>query len=1313
MNVTFEENRKLEFIGSYAFHSCKMTAISIPSTVKCIGENAFSECRSLSDIIFVDNSQLINISNHAFYCTNISSIIVPRLLVSIGNISFELSNLKQMVFPSDCYLSEIGSFAFSKTQLKSIEIPNTVKQIGEYAFYHLNLDSISFSNNSQYKEIGTKTFAGISYCSFTFPNVTIISKEAFSKSNIKSILIPSTVTIIDDAAFIESSIEMIIFESNSQLMMIGDYAFNMTKMNTISIPPSVVSIGNYAFYKSTLTSIIISEDSNLESIGDYAFGNTNFKNINIPNSVKTVGKYAFYYSKIESIDIYPNVSLIEDFTFSYSFLKFIHFYSNLSYIGAYAFSSSQLISINIPSSVTYIGSHAFYNCQMLNTIDFLNIQLENISDYLLKNTDILSIEIPLSVTRIKKYAFSNCKKLRYINILSNSRLSIIEEKAFENIQITNFTIPSSLTEIDDFSFYQCVNLEKIEFQSNVHLTKLSPSAFIKTKILEISLPSSLLIFQDDFNYQNYYENMNYYEKPSFSFHDSSQLEIIGNNSFYKSNIVSINIPSSVIKIGSYAFSSEILTSVTFAANSKLKEIGEFAFAESNISSIMIPSSLKTIKKNAFFKCHFLNNISFSPNCELEIIEKDIIKGTSIRNFVIPKNIKALDYTLFQNSNEISFDLDPENKYFTMVNSVIYSKDFLEVLHFPSYKAECFINDSVKIIGDYSYYMCKMVRITIPQNVSLIKSYAFANCTNLENVEFSPLSKLTTINSNAFKGTNLNDIYLPDLVISFSQDAFDQNTTIHLSDYSQYSNLDFYTPSYLIIKIPIKINEIPESRFSHYSLLKEVIFPNNSELKIIGSHSFSNTGLEYVSIPASVEKISEYAFANCLNLTKLFFDINCQLKIVESYAFYNSNLENLTFPAQNYIIASYAFSNIISLKNVTFNNGYLMPYLYTYCFYSCSIQCLNIHSFFSRIDENAFYCDINYICTNEFMRLNYDIKVGMCGNLNSYNFTIPSNVTDILFPTNIFKNHYALTLIFEGSSVKLEPLTHNYRFKFNQKFKFKSKFPWGPSAYGIIPNNENESRVIVYKFVMDKNRRTIYDFIGDEESVLVFPVERIASHAFENSSIKFIFIDEHVRKIEYHAFYNCSELITVVFGSYEIDYISEGAFVCCPKLKCLSTFISEKYKCICNTIYRIEDDKNFETIIAYAPMSRDKHFEISSRIIGEASFMCSYNLESVFINYDSVRQINRYAFFNCSNLKTINFPMSVSSVYEFSFEECYSLQECLQIDNHLRSFLIMLTRSGIPHHCIRCINVIDDQSLVIRLSNLKSKLSLISLLNCRR
>ena len=78
-----------------------ITKIIFPSSTKYINNYAFSGCKSLKDIDFLDNNQLNYISSYAFYDTALSG-------------SLDLSNLEN--------LESIGSFAFGNTQLTKVTL---------------------------------------------------------------------------------------------------------------------------------------------------------------------------------------------------------------------------------------------------------------------------------------------------------------------------------------------------------------------------------------------------------------------------------------------------------------------------------------------------------------------------------------------------------------------------------------------------------------------------------------------------------------------------------------------------------------------------------------------------------------------------------------------------------------------------------------------------------------------------------------------------------------------------------------------------------------------------------------------------------------------------------------------------------------------------------------------------------------------------------------------------------------------------------------------------------------------------------------
>ena len=73
--IYFSENTQLETIDRYAFKFATLKYIDLPSTLKTIGEGAFTECKSLERVSFDNNTQLESIGRIAFYnCTALSNI---------------------------------------------------------------------------------------------------------------------------------------------------------------------------------------------------------------------------------------------------------------------------------------------------------------------------------------------------------------------------------------------------------------------------------------------------------------------------------------------------------------------------------------------------------------------------------------------------------------------------------------------------------------------------------------------------------------------------------------------------------------------------------------------------------------------------------------------------------------------------------------------------------------------------------------------------------------------------------------------------------------------------------------------------------------------------------------------------------------------------------------------------------------------------------------------------------------------------------------------------------------------------------------
>ena len=239
----------VETIGSNAFSSCAQLAdVNIPASVTTIGESAFRDtpwlnAKKAEDPIVIVNNIIIDGSA----CTG--SVTIPESVVCIGDMAFSNCRAMTSVYvPSN--VKTIGAGSFSNcTSLKEITMEDGIESIGYQAFYACSaLTRVTVPDSVE--SIGGSAFTICEKLEYVkLPEgLTAISNSMFSScSALKYVNIPDSVRTIEMRAFggCTSLTKVVIPEG---VKSIGMMAFmQCTGLKTVYVPESVTTIAPMAF----------------------------------------------------------------------------------------------------------------------------------------------------------------------------------------------------------------------------------------------------------------------------------------------------------------------------------------------------------------------------------------------------------------------------------------------------------------------------------------------------------------------------------------------------------------------------------------------------------------------------------------------------------------------------------------------------------------------------------------------------------------------------------------------------------------------------------------------------------------------------------------------------------------------------------------------------------------------------------------------------------------------------------------------------------------------------------------------------------
>lgn len=883
------------------------TSIDFSEASSCtgIGQRAFQYCYNIKEIIVPDT--VTSLSSYCFYCCyGLQNCVLPSTLTAIPTYAFYFCrDLKAIEIPESC--TSLGTYCFSNCYaLTSITLPETITSIPSYCF----TSCYGFRN-------------------FNFEHITSIGPYAFQSCyGLQELTIPSTLTLIDSYAFqycygllkvtleggaptintqafyqcyklyeIVNYSSLSLTKGNSNYGYIAFYAKNIiTPENQESI---FVDVNNYVFYLNGTSwylmgyvgeeeVLTLPESYNEENylLNPYCFcGRTDIKSIVFPNTITTIPVFCCARSMgLETIEVPEWITKIENeaFAYNYNLKTLIYKAKKLTSSGSNIFSGCGLygngVDVTITESVEVFPGNLFGtqsgNTSKLKTLNIvkpkgLTINSSCFGQYC--TTNLLEVHIP-TIESWFEIIFANGTS-NPLNI-AGTKLYFEENILFENLSQVNY---ENITNISDYIFYKYGYL------------------------VNATIPEGI--------------------------------SIIGRSAFYASSIEQLTIPTSVTKIGDYAFSNcysleEInYHAQTIASTSSSSKIFDAPSVSGIglVTSLYISKEVRRITEYLFSNMYYLQNIIFEEGAKNIVFDSNVFTSST--------QIKKVNIDNLENWLSFSFTNGDSNPISNFATTTLYAN-----------------NQAI-------------TELTIPETVTKIPAYSF--------YQYSPLTKidipahLTLIETNALSFTpNVTSI-----VVDSASDYFIlENGLLFDKDKTQLRCAIKTVPENIVL--PDGILELDDGTFYQVTTLKTIQLPNT--VTKIGDYVFQScTSLEEINLPIDLSYIGTYSFYYCQKLKKLYYNArNIQdFSSGRNMVFYSIGqtnkdlvvyIGNTVERLPNYLFAPYGTENNYSqnaIKQVIFAEDSVCTTIGSYAFrYATSLEEISLPASLTTISSYAFeYC----------------------------------------------------------------------------------------------------------------------------------------------------------------------------------------------------------------------------------------------------------------------------------------------------------------------------------------------------------------------
>ena len=339
--------------------------------------------------------------------------------------------------------------------------------------------------------------------------------------------------------------------------------------------------------------------------------------------------------------------------------------------------------------------------------------------------------------------------------------------------------------------------------------------------------------------------------------DGHKVIALGDNAFKGKKLLEyVEIPNSVVKIGSYVFANTSLTDLKLPE--KLTYLGDCVLSgNTGVTEIAIPKTLTYAGHGPFRE----------SNVQKAILEKGMTtipsylfnQDKTLTQVTIPDTVTKIEGVVFNECKKLESINLPNNV--NEIRDYVFAGTGIKEINIP---------DTVTTIRDHTFKNCIALKnINWSKSITDIQSYAFENCDALTKLDIP--NTVTNIGTGAFyECGGFTDIAVPNSVKNLGSRAFencDALAKVSISDsVTSMGEKAFYDCDALTdVELGTGITQIPTSCFEHCDALPSVVLPYR--VSKVGDNAFKNcVALTEITIPRATTTISTSAFSYPAKMT---------------------------------------------------------------------------------------------------------------------------------------------------------------------------------------------------------------------------------------------------------------------------------------------------------------------------------------------------------------------------------------------------------------------------------------------------------------